>query len=60
MRSRTQWVIEIDIVGQALPTPKEGWLKIVIDPGAALELYNDLGEALKRADKRIAEKITDQ
>jgi hypothetical protein len=48
IRSKTDWVIEIDVIGQLLPHPKEGWLRIVVNPDVARELFDDLDIVLRR------------
>lgn len=56
MRSRTEWVIEIDVVGQLLPHPKEGWLRIAVSPEVAKELHFDLECILGRGKPKHAAK----
>lgn len=53
IRSKTEWVIEIDLVGQQLPHPKEGWLRFTVNPEVARELYFDLQGILERGRRPV-------
>jgi hypothetical protein len=53
MRSRTEWVIEMDLIGQLLPHPKEGWIRVVLNPDVARDLHSDLGVLLRSGKRRV-------
>lgn len=47
MPSRVEWVVEIDMVGQLVEHPKEGWVRILVSRDVAKELHADLGHMLE-------------
>ncbi len=55
MRSKTEWVFEVDLVAQLLPHPKEGWIRVVLDPDVARQLYDDLGIHLRRGRRPVVD-----
>ena len=53
MVTKAEWLIEIDLLGELIPHPKENWLRLIITPDVAADLLIDLECVLKNGKRAV-------